>query len=93
MNGPHVLVRAHNPLSGIGSSNPASAKWASAQQCAGTSEDHSSKLVESKPAVRVRQYRTKPRKNDEEERMELRLPLYDRAAPCEVLLPGRLEFQ
>jgi hypothetical protein len=31
------LVRAHNPLSGIGSSNPASAKWASAQQCAGRS--------------------------------------------------------
>jgi len=26
--------QAHNPLSGIGSSNPTSAKWASAQQCA-----------------------------------------------------------
>jgi hypothetical protein len=29
--------RAHNPLNGIGGSNPASAKWASAQQCAGRS--------------------------------------------------------
>jgi hypothetical protein len=32
-----VARRAHNPLSGIGGSNPASAKWASAQQCAGRS--------------------------------------------------------
>jgi len=31
------LVGAHNPLRGIGSPNPASAKWASAQQCAGRS--------------------------------------------------------
>jgi hypothetical protein len=32
-----ILVHAHNPLSWIGGSNPASAKWASAQQCAGRS--------------------------------------------------------
>src|SRR5258706_5695706 len=37
INGPYVRLRAHNPLSGIGNSNPASAKWASAQQCAGRS--------------------------------------------------------
>jgi hypothetical protein len=35
----HVFGRkgAHNPLNGVGGSNPALAKWASAKQCAGRS--------------------------------------------------------
>jgi hypothetical protein len=57
-----VARRAHNPPSGIGSLNPARQNG---RPHSNVREDHSSKSVEPKPAVRVRQYRTKPRKIEE----------------------------